>query len=129
MFSEIEVQAAENEVAKKDYENLINMENESPDLMKLDKDPYGYGRNIPFLMNRQEELVVWDSRYKSNSDQLEFEVYDNLRSGNENDVLAGMNNSQHKTILKTNTTDGNAGDLNFVQMISFDPMVLALRRR
>ena len=106
-------------IGKRTYDNIMKSISEmpEPDLYINSDDPYGYGLDVPFFFNRQDELVLWDSHNKTNSDQLNFEVYDNLKSKNTGSLFSGAK----EKILSTTDGNGDAGNLNFVQLKAFDP--------
>ena len=76
--------AADGTRAQKLYDSMMksNSSMPVPEKYKKDYEPYGYGLDVPFFLNRQDELVLWDSNDKTGSDQLRFEIYDGLKEGN-----------------------------------------------
>ena len=76
-------------------------------------EPYGYGVDVPFFLNKQSELLFYQTYRDSSGDINTF--YDKLNSASTDDVLKGT---------KTNAVKAPPTKLKqayFVQAIAFDP--------
>ncbi|MCR4710461.1 MAG: hypothetical protein K5653_09440, partial [Clostridiales bacterium] len=78
-------------------------------------EPYGYGKGVPFVMNKQSEILFYMTNSKSSGKITTY--YDKLKSENTGDVLNGG------TAVKDGMTAPPAmlKKAYFVQAVSFDP--------
>ncbi len=108
-----EVSEAATDEGKKAYDEY--MRTEPPDQYTDPKyEPYGYGKDVPFMMNRQSELLF----YMTNEDSPKkiTSVYDKLKAGNLEDIFKGA--------TRSDPIDDVREDLKkaaFVQAVAFDP--------
>ena len=94
------------------YDEVMRVE--EPDTYKDQSyEPYGYGEDVPFMMNKQSELLFYQTSPDSSGDITTF--YDTLKTASDGDVLGGTKTSALKappTKLK---------QAYFVQAVAFDP--------
>ena len=97
---------------KTDYERVMSVE--EPDTYKDESfEPYGYGQDVPFFMNKQSELLFYQTSPDSSGEINTF--FDKLKSESDGDVLNGT---------KTSALKAPPNDLKkayFVKSVSFDP--------
>ena len=114
MSSEI-VYADESSV-KEQYDSVMNTA--VPDtFLNPDYEPYGFGVDVPFLMNQQSEILF----YQMNGDKASAggditTFYDKLKAGNTEDIYKGATAT---SAMKNPPVDLRKA--SFVQAISFDP--------
>ena len=78
-------------------------------------EPYGYGVDVPFMMNQQSELLFYQTNSQSPGSDDITTFYDKLKTASDDDVLAGT---------KTSALKNPPADLKrayFVKAVSFDP--------
>ena len=104
------------------YDKWTN-QNEPDDFlpMKASPDPYGYGVDVPFYINKQSELVVYGTAAltgKNKKIQQTIDTY-NLDKNNEGNVLAGADPGGSYNIPMAGGEQKKP--LNYVKMVAFDP--------
>jgi len=96
---------------KADYETIMGMADSLPPNWESNVDPYGYGLNEDFIMNPQQELLV----YKINGiEEQTIKSYDTLKSENTGYPLKGAKSTDEYTVLKRDT-------MSHIRTVAFDP--------
>ncbi len=86
-------------------------------------DPYGYGVDVPFYLNKQSELVVYatnDFRDDPGSERT-IRSYNLLSGSNVGNILKGAGLSESYQIPRGGTPAVITKPLNYVKTIAFDP--------
>ena len=97
---------------KSAYDQVMSVE--EPDTYKDESfEPYGYGKDVPFFMNRQAEALFYQTSPESSGDIGTF--YDKLKTASTDDVLSGTKTSAMKA------PPDKLKKAYFVQATSFDP--------
>ena len=101
------------DVGRAKYNEVMRME--KPDNYDDESfEPYGYGVDVPFFMNKQSELLFYQTSSESSGEINTF--YDKLKTASTDDVLSGSKTSALKA------PPSKLKQAYFVQAISFDPM-------
>lgn len=104
--------SADDDLGKSAYRDVMTIE----DPANYDDEsfePYGYGVDVPFFMNKQSELLFYQTSRESSGDIKTF--FDRLKEASTEDVLSGS---------KTDALKAPPSKLKqayFVQAVSFDP--------
>ena len=93
--------------------------------LKQSTDPYGYGLDVPFYLNKQSELALYaaNNMHKDSSSIRTIQSY-NLGTGeNTGDVLTGAveGPSYEIPVTTSGTVVKQKKELNYVKMVAFDP--------
>ena len=99
------------EPGESDYNKIIGMENNVPSNWYDEADPYGYGLGEDFIMNVQQELLVY--RYNGTSAQT-IKSYDTLKSKNTDYPLNNPKSTKSYTVAGADT-------LSYARTVAFDP--------
>lgn len=85
-------------------------------------DPYGYGIDVPFYMNKMSELVLYDvnSLRDEGNTPRDFHSY-NLPANIGEDVLLGAEADKTYRIPFDETKNKQINELNYVKVEAFDP--------
>ena len=97
---------------KATYDKVMKLE--EPDNYKDESfEPYGYGVDVPFMMNKQSELLFYQTSPDSSGDISTF--YDALKTADTGDVPDGTKTSKMKAPPE------KLKKAYFVKAVSFDP--------
>lgn len=103
------------------YDEWTDMSEEPSDYSKS-VDPYGYGIDVPFYMNKVSELVLYDvnSLRDEGNTPRDFHSY-NLTSNIGENVLLGAEADKTYRIPFDETMGKQIKELNYVKVEAFDP--------
>ena len=102
----------EDETGKIIYEQITAMGERTPQNWNSEADPFGYGMDEPFFLNKQQELLVLQSKGVSGGNHMTS--YDTFESENTGYPFRKAKHTWNKGI------DGHY-TLSYVQSVAFDP--------
>ena len=107
---------AEENTGREQYERV--MANAVPGtFLDEDYEPYGFGVDVPFLMNPQSEILFYQMNEDICQDGGEItRFYDTLKAGNTEDIFKG---AEKTSAMKNPPIDLRKA--SYVQAVSFDP--------
>ncbi len=94
------------------YQQMEAMGDRAPQDWQSEKDPFGYGLDVPFFLNQQQELLMLRSKGVSGGNSMTS--YDTFKSGNTGYPFKDAQKTWNKTL-------GGKYTLSFIRSVAFDP--------
>ncbi|MBQ3376046.1 MAG: hypothetical protein IJG49_06515 [Erysipelotrichaceae bacterium] len=94
------------------YDQMVAMGERTPQNWDSDTDPFGYGMDVPFYLNQQQELLRLQSNGVSGGNSMTS--YDTFQSGNTGYPFKNADHTWNKSL-------GGHYTLSFVRSVAFDP--------
>ncbi|MBR2702394.1 MAG: hypothetical protein IKE77_09955 [Erysipelotrichaceae bacterium] len=110
--SVVHAEEDEDNTGKAIYEQIAAMGDRSPRDWGSEKDPFGYGKDVPFYLNQQQELLVLKSKGVSGGNDVIS--YDTFKSGNVEYPFKNAKSAWDDNINGKYT-------LSFIRSVAFDP--------
>lgn len=94
------------------YKRIMGVDSNPPSDWAVEKDPYGYGKNVDFMLLQQDELLINKSTTVNGGEH--FLSYGQLKSGTTDYPINGAGEKWTKDL-------GAHYTLSFTQSVAFDP--------